>query len=52
MADFLTFQRFGYVVLERQGGAWRGRFMDLNGAVVAVCGLRARVLSCRAASSS
>lgn len=47
----LTFQRFGYFMLERdaQGDGWSGVFRDLDDKPVANCRLTARDLTCRPA---
>ena len=49
-AKTLSFQRFGYFLLERQGVGWAGVFKDLDGKVVARCRLIARALTCGAAT--
>ncbi|HEY2658610.1 MAG TPA: metallophosphoesterase [Caulobacteraceae bacterium] len=43
----LTFQRFGFFMLERDGADWTGTFRDLDNQVVATCRLAARDLTCR-----
>lgn len=43
----LTFQRFGFFMLERNGDHWDGVFRDLNDQVVATCRLAGRDLTCR-----
>ena len=45
-ADRLTFERFGYLLLDRAGADWVGAFWDLNDHVVAACRLHERRLSC------
>ncbi len=51
-ADRLTFDRFGYLVLDRQGGAgrgeeaWSGVFYDQDDRPVTDCRLRGRSLAC------
>lgn len=54
-ARALTFQRFGYFILERQTGrstrngdadVWTGTFKDVDGKPVATCRLHARHLTC------
>jgi hypothetical protein len=50
-ARTLTFERFGYVLLERQAVGWAGVFRDLDGKVVARCRLVGRALTCGAAVS-
>ena len=42
----LTFDRFGYLLLDRSGADWVGAFWDLNDHVVAACRLHERRLSC------
>ena len=42
----LTFDRFGYLLLDRAGADWVGSFWDLNDRVAAACRLHARRLSC------
>ncbi len=46
-AQRLTFQRFGFFMLERDGEGWNGTFRDLENHVVATCRLQARDLRCR-----
>ena len=43
----LTFDRFGYFLLDRSGADWVGAFRDLNDRVIATCRLRARDLTCK-----
>lgn len=50
-AKALTFQRFGYFLLERQPVGWAGVFKDLDGKVIARCRLIGRALTCGAATS-
>ena len=50
-AKTLTFQRFGYFLLERQKFGWAGVFKDLDGKVIARCRLIGRALTCGAATS-
>jgi predicted phosphodiesterase len=45
-ADFFTFDRFGYLLLDRQGEDWAGAFHDAQDHVVATCRLHERVLTC------
>ncbi len=45
----LTFQRFGFFMLQRDGEAWNGTFRDMNDQVVANCRLVARDLTCQPA---
>ncbi|MBV9511419.1 MAG: metallophosphoesterase [Caulobacteraceae bacterium] len=45
-ADRLTFDRYGYLLLDRAGADWVGAFWDLNDRVVAACRLHERRLSC------
>jgi hypothetical protein len=48
-ADFFTFDRFGYLVLDRQGDDWAGAFHDAQDRVVATCRLHERALTCASA---
>ena len=48
-ADFFTFDRFGYLLLERQGEDWAGAFHDAQDQVVARCRLHERALTCERA---
>lgn len=50
-ADFFTFDRFGYLVLDRQGDDWAGAFHDAQDRVVATCRLHERALTCAPAAS-
>ena len=50
-AKTLTFQRFGYFLLERQTVGWAGVFKDLDGKAIARCRLIGRALTCGAAAS-
>ena len=45
-AQSLSFERYGYLLLERQGDDWSGAFRDLNDHLVATCRLHARALTC------
>jgi Calcineurin-like phosphoesterase len=45
-AETLTFQRYGYFVLERAAAGWTGLFKDLDGKPVARCTLVGRNLGC------
>jgi hypothetical protein len=47
-AQRLTFQRFGFFMMERDGAAWNGTFRDLNDQVIATCRLEERDLRCKA----
>jgi hypothetical protein len=47
--DLFTFDRFGYLLLERQGEDWTGAFHDAEDKVVATCRLHERALQCRRA---
>jgi hypothetical protein len=49
-AKTLTFQRYGYFVMERAAGGWSGAFKDIDGKVIARCTLIGRRLSCAKAS--
>ena len=45
--DF-TFERYGYLLLDRKGDDWVGSFRDLDDKVLARCRLHGRALTCRA----
>jgi hypothetical protein len=45
-ASRLTFERYGYLILEREGSDWTGAFRDLQDKVAAACSLKARSLTC------
>jgi len=45
-ADRLTFDRFGYFLLDRAGADWTGTFRDIDDHVVATCRLHDRRLRC------
>ena len=45
-AQTLSFERYGYLLLERQGGDWTGVFRDLDDKAVATCRLQGRSLIC------
>jgi hypothetical protein len=45
-AQRLTFDRFGYFLLDRAGDDWAGTFRDIDDRVVATCRLHARSLRC------
>jgi hypothetical protein len=49
-ADFFTFDRFGYLLMERQGQDWTGAFHDAEDRVVATCRLHERALTCEPAA--
>jgi hypothetical protein len=51
-AQRLTFDRFGYLLLDRAGPDWVGSFWDLKDRVVAACRLHDRRLSCEPAAVS
>ena len=46
-AEGFAFERYGYLLLERQGADWVGDFHDLDDKVVASCRLHRRSLTCR-----
>ncbi len=46
-AKGLSFDRFGYFLLDRAGADWVGAFRDLNDRVIATCRLRGRAIACR-----
>ncbi len=48
-AQTLTFQQYGYFVMERGPTGWSGLFKDLDGKLVARCTLVGRALTCAAA---
>jgi hypothetical protein len=50
-ADFFTFDRFGYLLMERQGQDWTGAFHDAEDRVVATCRLHERAMRCQPAAS-
>lgn len=45
----ITFDRFGYLLLDRAGADWIGAFRDLDDRVLATCRLHGRDLACRPA---
>ena len=45
-AENLSFERYGYLLLERDGSDWSGAFRDLDDKIVARCRLHARALTC------
>ena len=47
-ADIFTMGRFGYLLLERRGRGWTGRFYDTRDRLAATCLSLGRTLSCRA----
>jgi Calcineurin-like phosphoesterase len=49
-ADRLTFDRFGYFLLDRAGADWTGTFRDIDDHIVATCRLHERRLHCAPAS--
>ena len=46
-AQGFAFERYGYLLLQRQGADWTGDFHDLDDKVVASCRLHRRSLTCR-----
>ena len=46
-AQGFAFERYGYLLLERQGADWTGDFHDLDDKVVASCRLHRRSFTCR-----
>jgi hypothetical protein len=50
-AKGLTFQRYGYFMMERQAQGWSGVFKDMDGRIVARCTLEGRRLACANASA-
>lgn len=42
-----SFDRFGYLLMDRAGADWVGTFRDIDDRVVATCRLHARNLTCR-----
>ena len=51
-AQGFGFERYGYLLLERQGADWTGDFRDLDDKMVATCRLRGRELTCRRPGAS
>ena len=45
-ANRITFERYGYLLLDRAGDDWVGAFWDLKDRVVAACRLHQRRLNC------
>ena len=45
-AERMTFDRFGYFLLDRAGADWVGTFRDIDDRVVAQCRLHERRLHC------
>jgi hypothetical protein len=43
------FDRYGFLVLDRDGAGWRGAFYDVHDRPIALCGLVGRQLACHAA---
>ena len=43
------FDRYGFLVLDRDGAGWRGAFYDVHDHAIAFCGLVGRQLACHAA---
>jgi hypothetical protein len=48
-AEGFSFERYGYLLLDRDGADWNGVFRDLDDKVLATCRLHERRLSCRKA---
>ena len=48
-AERMTFERFGYFLLDRAGADWVGTFRDIDDHLVAQCRLHERRLHCEAA---
>ena len=51
-ADRLTFDRFGYFLLDRAGEDWVGAFRDIDDRVIATCRLHERRLQCAPAKGN
>ena len=51
-ADRITFERYGYLLLDRAGDDWVGAFWDLKDRVVAACRLHQRRLNCVPAATA
>ena len=51
-AHRITFERYGYLLLDRAGDDWVGAFWDLKDRVVAACRLHQRRLSCGPAGTA
>jgi hypothetical protein len=49
--EFFTFDRFGYLLLERRGEDWAGAFHDAQDRIVASCRLHERALTCQRAGA-
>ena len=48
-AQRFGFDRYGFLVLERQGADWSGDFYDVRDKPIAHCKLSGRILACQAA---
>jgi hypothetical protein len=48
MARRFGFERYGFLVMERAGDAWRGTFYDVGDKAIATCSLVKRALTCGA----
>lgn len=48
-AEGFSFDRYGYLLLDRQGEDWVGGFRDIDDRLIATCRLHARRLACRRA---
>lgn len=49
-AQGFSFERYGYLLLDRKGPDWVGAFRDLDDKLVATCRLHGRDLTCRRAA--
>jgi hypothetical protein len=45
-AKSFSFERFGYLLMERHGDDWDGVFHDMDDTVIASCRLHGRWLAC------
>ena len=50
-AEGFAFERYGYLLLERQGEDWTGAFHDAQDRVVARCLVHERAIKCEAADA-
>jgi hypothetical protein len=48
-AHGISFDRFGYLLMDRAGADWVGAFRDIDDRIVATCRLHGRALDCHAA---
>jgi hypothetical protein len=50
-AQRFGFDRYGFLVLDRTGASWRGRFYNIHDQPIAACGLVGRQLICHAVTA-